>query len=491
MRPYSGSVLVVDDHKDNRRILSRYLERDGHQVVCVENGEVAIEQISNKEFDLVLLDILLPGINGVDVLRYIKDDPKLKKIPVIVLSALGDMDSVVKCIELGADDYITKPFNLVLLKARINASLEKKLLREQEQAILADEKRQTEEALLESETQLETVISSAPVVLFAFNEKGIFTTIQGKGLDQVGHWTERVGDSLFDLFDEDPVVLELVDRALKGEEVYSNIELEGTIWEVRVSPIIDIEGKFKGATGVAMDATRRTQIELEREQLYNALELSHERLRALSTRLVDVQETERQFLAHELHDEVGQSLTGLKLSLELGMKDPENGQNQHLQEAHRLSLEVLSLVREMSLNLRPGMLDDLGLVPTLQWHFDRYKKQTNIQVEFQQEKMDHRFPTRIETAVYRLVQEALTNCARYAEVDRVVVRLWEENKKLNLEIRDQGKGFDLIKVLSSSNSSGLAGMQDRVRLLDGEIRIESEKGRGTRIWALFPIEWDG
>ena len=181
MRPYSGSVLVVDDHKDNRRILSRYLERDGHQVVCVENGEVAIEQISNKEFDLVLLDILLPGINGVDVLRYIKDDPKLKKIPVIVLSALGDMDSVVKCIELGADDYITKPFNLVLLKARINASLEKKLLREQEQAILADEKRQTEEALLESETQLETVISSAPVVLFAFNEKGIFTTIQGKG----------------------------------------------------------------------------------------------------------------------------------------------------------------------------------------------------------------------------------------------------------------------------------------------------------------------
>jgi len=131
-----GSMLVVDDIEANRDLLSRRLQRQGHSVVVAENGREAIELLRNQQFDLILCDIMMPEMNGYQVLEYLKADDALRHIPVIMISALDDIESVVRCIELGAEDYLFKPFNPTLLKARINASLEKKRLRDQEQAYL-------------------------------------------------------------------------------------------------------------------------------------------------------------------------------------------------------------------------------------------------------------------------------------------------------------------------------------------------------------------
>lgn len=131
-----GLVLVVDDNEMNRDLLSRRLQRQGHTVVMVENGKQAIEQLQNQPFDLVLLDVMMPEMNGYQVLEHLKADPGLRHIPVIMISALDDLESVVRCIQLGAEDYLFKPFNPILLKARIGACLEKKRLRDQEQAYL-------------------------------------------------------------------------------------------------------------------------------------------------------------------------------------------------------------------------------------------------------------------------------------------------------------------------------------------------------------------
>jgi class 3 adenylate cyclase len=121
-----GKVLVVDDHKDNREILYHHLIMEGHNVKTAANGQEALDLVAEEPFDLILLDIMMPVLNGYDVLERLKDNEALRHIPVVVISARDDMSSVVRCIELGAEDYLTKPFNTVLLHARIKASLDKK-----------------------------------------------------------------------------------------------------------------------------------------------------------------------------------------------------------------------------------------------------------------------------------------------------------------------------------------------------------------------------
>lgn len=120
------AILVVDDNEMNRDVLSRRLERQGYRVVTAEDGILALEAVQSDAFDLVLLDIMMPRMNGYEVLETLKSSPLYKAIPVIVISAMDDLESVVKCIELGADDYLFKPFNPVLLRARINASLSRR-----------------------------------------------------------------------------------------------------------------------------------------------------------------------------------------------------------------------------------------------------------------------------------------------------------------------------------------------------------------------------
>jgi adenylate cyclase len=146
----SSRVLVVDDNAANRDVLARRLTREGHQVVTAANGASALELAATQEFDLVLLDLIMPEMNGFDVLRRLKATEHTSHVPVIVISALDELDSVVRCIESGAEDYLTKPFNPVLLRARINASLEKKRLRDREKKFIQDleRERQRSESLL-------------------------------------------------------------------------------------------------------------------------------------------------------------------------------------------------------------------------------------------------------------------------------------------------------------------------------------------------------
>jgi sigma-B regulation protein RsbU (phosphoserine phosphatase) len=148
-----GRILVVDDNEMNRDILMRHLERQGHQVTASDTGSKALQILSEQTFDLVLLDILMPGLNGYQVLEKMKADPVLREIPVIMISALDETDSVVHCIALGAEDYLPKSFDPILLKARISACLSKKHYRDQEQKYM--------KALLESQRQLERELAEA------------------------------------------------------------------------------------------------------------------------------------------------------------------------------------------------------------------------------------------------------------------------------------------------------------------------------------------
>jgi adenylate cyclase len=132
-----GTILIADDNRVNRLLLARGLEQQGHTIVFAEHGSEALDLLRGRHFDLMLLDVLMPELDGYQVLAELKHDPHLRDIPVIMTSALDELDSVVKCVEMGAEDYLTKPINPVLLNARITASLEKKRLRDQQQELIS------------------------------------------------------------------------------------------------------------------------------------------------------------------------------------------------------------------------------------------------------------------------------------------------------------------------------------------------------------------
>jgi adenylate cyclase len=132
-----GTILIADDNRVNQLLLARGLEQQGHNIVFAGHGAEALDLLRRQQFDLLLLDVLMPELDGYGVLAQLKDDPHLRDIPVIMTSALDELDSVVTCIEMGAEDYLTKPINPVLLNARINASLEKKRLRDQQRELIS------------------------------------------------------------------------------------------------------------------------------------------------------------------------------------------------------------------------------------------------------------------------------------------------------------------------------------------------------------------
>ena len=225
---------------------------------------------------------------------------------------------------------------------------------------------------------------------------------------------------------------------------------------------------------------------IENAELFEQVRAGRERQRKLTKSLVDIQETERRRIARELHDHLGQSLTGLQFMLETAKNQAQGSQRNDLEQIQDAVSEIIRDVREMSLNLRPSMLDDMGLVPTLLWHINRYTSQTGIHVNFQYDEFPRRVPLEIETAAYRIVQEALTNTARHAQVKEVFVGLVVQDETLWVEILDNGKGF-VTNAEPDRPSSGLSGMRERAGLVGGYLLVESFLNQGTQILAALPL----
>lgn len=254
-----------------------------------------------------------------------------------------------------------------------------------------------------------------------------------------------------------------------------------------ISPIQDAQGNVTHFVSVWKDITEQVQAEEERKRLFEQVSVGRERLQTLSRRLVEVQEAERRHIALELHDEIGQTLTGLRLSLELPARLPVEAATARLAQARTMVEELLRYVENLALDLRSAMLDDLGLLSALLWHFERYSTRTGVRVNCKHTGLDRRFPPEIETAAFRIVQEALTNTARHAGVDDVTVRLWATPETLGLQVEDGGSGFDPEAVLSAGATSGLYGMRERALLSGGHFEIESEPGNGTRLTVELPL----
>lgn len=252
---------------------------------------------------------------------------------------------------------------------------------------------------------------------------------------------------------------------------------------------------MKSALGRLVPAIQRelqeAQVRRRWRQAEVALIEAHRRLQALSSRMMQIQETERRTLARELHDEIGQALTAVKIHLQaLLLRSDTLKHVPQIEDSLRIVDGALEQVRSLSLDLRPSQLDDLGLQPALRWYLDRQSRIAGLDLQFGADALPARLHPDVETACFRIAQEAMTNVLRHAGAKRVGVELRRHGEELELTVEDDGKGFDVAAAqrrAATGASLGLAGMEERAALAGGRIELSSAAGRGTRVRVSFPL----
>ena len=267
-----------------------------------------------------------------------------------------------------------------------------------------------------------------------------------------------------------------------------DVEFVSNVYMVDGGKVIQCNIRDITARKKAEDAliVAKNNLEIKVKQRTAKLYKANKQLKSYAAEVMRAHEDERKHIACELHDQIGQSLTSLKLIISHAELAPAAQHNSILKEAQTLLNELIQQVRDMSLNLRPHMLDVLGLLPSLIWHIEKYTAQTRIKVAFEHSDINRSFNPDISITVFRIMQESLTNIARYANVKEAIVHIWADEKKIHLMIKDLGSGFDpgSVPVVSSN---GLRFMRERVQCLGGSFIIESSPGKGTCITAKIPL----
>ena len=337
--------------------------------------------------------------------------------------------------------------------------------------------------LRESELRYKTVVEATDDSIALKDSGGRYLMANQALLKHMGRTqAEIVGKTPFDLYryEEASRSVAADKRVLEtGRPVESEVRVnrDGAI-SIYLDRRVAIHGEGGNATGlvtVGRDITERKRAEDELRQY-------SQRLQTLSRRLVQVQEDERRNLARELHDEIGQELTGLKLSLAV-ISPPQADQ---LAFARSLELVdgLIDRTRDLSLNLRPSMLDDLGIVPALRWLLKRVREQSGVVVRMRHHGSSKGISPEAKTAMYRVVQESLTNVVRHSGATEAEVTIDFADGVVTTEVVDQGKGFAPERAWRFE-STGLTGMRERCELMGGTFQVESNLGSGTRVRAEF------
>jgi signal transduction histidine kinase len=343
-----STVLIVDDDPSAREALVAILEGEGYDLQQAKDGIQALKILKQLQPDLILLDVMMPAMDGFEVCRRIRATPALAEVPIILLTALDDRDSLLRGIESGADDFLSKP----------------------------------------------------------------------------------------------PDRRELVARV-------------------------------------------RTITRLNR---YRTLMEQRENIRRMAERVVAAQEEERQRISRELHDDLGQALTTHLIALRNLQQDlslPAQTLFERLQSLYDQSYEIFGKIRSIARDLRPPVLDALGLRVAMQTYCTEFARRTHLPVIFEAEDSLPELPDAYNITLYRTLQEALTNVIKHARASQVWVDLSMDDDQATLTIQDNGIGFDGERP--GSNGIGLAGLRERITIAGGTLTVSSTPKRGTILSAQFPL----
>jgi len=495
-----ASILVVDDEPASLALLASVLTEQGYEVRPADSGKLALASVASKPPELILLDMRMPDMDGLEVCRRLKARKESREIPVVFVSASADTSDHVEALTIGAVDFVTKPFQREELVARIRTHLELRRLQSQLEQQVARrtedlvsavkwleeeiaERKRTEQALRESEERFRTMADTAPVMIVTADANKFATFFNRVWLDFTGRameqelgagWLANVHPDDLDFCVQRLGASYAARRDCKLEYRLRRADGEYRFMMCQGVPRYESNGAFAGYIASLVDVT-----ESKRNQLL--LEEYRQRLQELTAGLLNAQETASRGLARELHDVFSQELVAVKMqisSLRLNAGcDDELGR--HLAEIGNRIGRLARDIHRTSHNLHSSILDELGLIAALSDECEAFEERSGILTEFVAEKVPTVLPKDLGLCLYRVTQECLRNIGKHGvNTNAVHVSLTARLDGVALSIEDNGCGFDLEEA-RQKGGLGLISMEERVRLVNGSLSIRSAPGEGT------------
>lgn len=481
-------ILIVEDLASDAELMTYELRQANlpFTVKRVDNEDDFLREITESRPDLILSDFHLPHFNGLAALALAKE--RCPDVPFIFVSGAIGEEVAIDTLKRGATDYVLKDRLSRLVPAV------KRALRE---AADRQERRQAENALRESEQRYRLLVGTIPAVVYKGYPDWTVDFIDRKIEELTGYSKEEFDSRRLKWVDlilpEDiPPIKKAFLLCLEDDRTYYREFRIRTkdgrlLWiQDRGQAVCDPEGKVDYVSGVFFDAT-------EAQQARVALQESEQRLRFLTTQLMSAQEQERKRISMELHDELGQSLTVMKLqirAIEKALAEDQPELKEECGELRQYVDGVIENVRRLSRDLSPSILEDLGLQSALKYLLEGMGKHLTVNPSLEVEDLNSLFPAEAQIIIYRIFQECLNNIAKHAGACEVTVKVQKNGEAVSFTLQDNGAGFDVEGVLSrdaTKRGLGLAALDERARMLGGNCRIRSQKGEGTRVVCTIPV----
>lgn len=476
------NILLLEDEPADAMLIQWFMEKNGfnHHYTIAGTRDEFIHQVKQQVYDVILADNSLPQFNSLDALAFLKEIRP--DTPFILVTGAVSEEFAVEILQQGADDYILKG-NLKKLPTAINRALEKKRIK--------IEKEKAEDEVRKSELRFRALIEHNADGIIIRDENFLITYCSPSAKRILGFAEdEPIALTLDDTFHPDDLYklepfkkLVMASPGIAIPITFRKKNKKGEfIWVEGVMTNMLHNESVKGIISNFRDVTEQKKAELELKEV-------NRELHNLSHHLQSIREEERIQIARDIHDELGQQLTGLKMDVSWLQKKIEKGEpgiSGKISDMTKLIDEAVKSVRRICSNLRPSILDDLGLVAALEWQSLETEKRYGIKVHFHSTFSD--LPLSIEkiTGLFRIYQEALNNTLKHANAQTVSCNLFREDDKLIMEISDDGQGMSQEDI-RDKKSFGLLGIKERVLLMEGNYEMFSEPGKGTRISISIPI----
>jgi PAS domain S-box-containing protein len=513
------NILMVDDQPAKLLSYEVMLAELGENLIQATSARQALEVLLKTDVAVVLMDVSMPDLDGFELATMIRQHPRFQRTAIIFISAvhLTDLDQL-KGYEHGAVDYISVPVIAELLRAKVRvfAELHRKtrqleaLNRELEQRVAqrTEELESKAQALLElnlelaeKNLELDAIVHTAPDIIFSRHPDGARDYISDRFYEYTGAAPgSALGFGWWDYLhpdDQERSLQRWLDCVQSGENYEVEYRLRGKSgdyrwFRARAVPIRDHSGRIVRWYGTCSDIHDSKR--LEQSMRDNAIELEKmvdkrtDELRRLSVRLMSAQDQERRRIARDLHDGLGQELAVAKMILDKMLLQNTSPPQEACVQASSIIDRAIQQVRTMSHLLHPPLLDEVGLLSALAWYTEGLTKRSSIEAFLDVQPPDFpRLASEVETAVFRIVQEALTNVFRHSEARKVWITLHQREGLIVVSVLDDGKGIDerVAELRPEKVGVGIGGMRQRAREFGGELRLKNADP-GTLLELVIP-----
>jgi PAS domain S-box-containing protein len=469
-------ILLVDDNRDNLVSLEAALDSLGEELVLAGSGTEALRYLLENDFAAILLDVKMPDMDGFETAELIRSRKRSQHTPILFLTAYRNEEHLFRGYDLGAVDFLFKPIVPEILRSKVAVFVE--LSR-------SAQIQQTQAAILaKAELKFRSLLEAAPDAMLITTESGQIVLANSRADDLFGYSRqELLAGNIRVLVPE----WSLSARGKVGE--LNAVCRDGTTFpsEITCSPLQTEEGVL--VTSAIRDITQRKRNEQRIAEQSQQLQQMNRELRNLSSRIVAIRDEERRKLGRELHDSQGQYLAAIKMNLELietTQDSLDTLQQGALKEAISLLARSMKEIRVISHLLHPPLLDEIGLQAVVPWYISSFSERSGIQVDLEMPESVTKLPDPVELAVFRVLQECLTNVHRHSGSKSATVKLQPNGSTITLEVHDQGNGLATDGDPNHFAGVGITGMRERVRELGGEFDIRFSP-QGTHVKATFPI----